>query len=140
MILTVPRVRGIVAFSKPTRKLKMLMTPFRCWRGRDDCEPLHSIEAMPEGLTPEQYESSDFNPVSFVCCGINHSDSREAAQDCYRLCFKNEATDEMSDNDIQDLTHIVAVVGQALAISASRVVNAGAVTVPTIQGKKPAAD
>lgn len=113
----------------------MLMKPIRCWRGRDDCEPLHSIEATPDDLTPEQYESPDFKPATFVCCGINHSDSREVAQDCFRLCFKNDATDEMTDNDIQDLTHIVAVVGQALAIAATRSVNSGAVTVPTIQGR-----
>lgn len=110
------------------------MKPFRCWRNRTDCEPLHSIEAMPENMTPEEYESSDFNPKSFVCCGINHADDRELKQDAYRLCFKNDATDEMSDNDIQDLTHVVAVVGQALAITATRMVNSGAVEVPTMQG------
>lgn len=114
----------------------MLMKPFRCWRNRDDCEPLHSIEAMPADMTPEEYESPDFNPASFVCCGLNHSGSRELEQDCYRLCFKNDATDEMSDNDIQDLTHIVAVVGQALAISATRMVNAGSVSVPAMQGQE----
>lgn len=27
----------------------MIQLPLRCWRGRDDCEPLHSIEALPEG-------------------------------------------------------------------------------------------
>lgn len=113
----------------------MLMTPFRCWRGRDDCEPLHSIEATPPDLTPEQYESPDFNPASFVCCGINHSDSRAVKQDCYRFCFKNADTDQISDNDIQDLTHIAAVIAQALAITATRMVNGGTVQVPTAQGE-----
>ena len=111
----------------------MLMTPFRCYRNRIDCEPLHAIEAMPEGMTPEEFEAPEFAPVSFVCCGINHAEGREVAQDAYRLCFKNAATDEMSDNDIQDLTHIVAVVGQALAITATRMVNSGSVNVPTMQ-------
>lgn len=114
----------------------MLMKPFRCWRNRTDCEPLHSIEAMPEDMTPEEYESPEFNPKSFVCCGIVHDEARaDLPQDCYRLCFKNEVTDEMSDNDLQDLTHIVAVVGQAIAITATRMVNSGTVQVPTMQGE-----
>lgn len=111
-----------------------LMLPLRSWRGRDDCEPLHSIEATPEPMTEEQYEDPDFHPISFVCCGINHSDSREVAQDCYRLCFKNAGGDEMSDNDLQDLTHVAAVITQALAITATRMVNGGTVEVPTLQG------
>lgn len=114
----------------------MLMIPFRCWRGRDDCEPLHSIEATPEGQTPEEYESPDFHPVSFVCCGINRSEGREIKQDCYRFCFKSVGTDEMSDNDLQDLTHIAAVVTQALAITATRMVNGGTVEVPTMQSER----
>lgn len=112
----------------------MLMLPIRCWRGRDDCEPLHSIEATPENLTPEEYESADFTPKSFVCCGLNHSESRDFKQDCYRLCYKNERTDEISDNDLQDLTHVAAVITQALAITATRMVNSGTVEVPTMQG------
>lgn len=115
----------------------MMCTPLRCWRNRTDCEPLHSIEATPADMTPDQYEAPDFNPESFVCCGINHADNREVAQDAYRLCFKNATSDEMSDNDIQDLTHLVAVVGQALAIIATRQVNSGTVTVPTMQGDQP---
>jgi hypothetical protein len=112
----------------------MLMKPFRCWRNREDCEPLHSIEAMPPDMTPEEYESPDFNPASFVCCGINHSDARQVKQDCYRFCFKNSVGDEMTDNDLQDLTHMAAVVTQALAITAMRMVNSGTVEVPTMQG------
>lgn len=116
----------------------MLMTPFRCWRNRTDCSPLHSIEATPEGQTPEEFESPDFNPASFVCCGLVDEDKRNIRQDCYRLCFKNAVVDDVSDNDIQDLTHIVAVIGQALAITATRMVNSGTVEVPTMQG--PATD
>src|SRR6185312_10573699 len=112
----------------------MLMLPIRCWRGRDDCEPLHSIESTPPDLTPEQYESPEFQPESFVCCGINHSESRHHKQDCYRLCFKNADTDQISDNDLQDLTHVAAVIGQALAVTATRMVKGGTVEVPTMQG------
>jgi len=113
----------------------MLMKPFRCWRNREDCEPLHSIEAMPPDMSPEEYEAPDFNPASFVCCGINHSGSREVKQDCYRFCFKNSVGDEMTDNDLQDLTHMAAVVTQALAITATRMVNGGTVEVPTMQAE-----
>lgn len=112
----------------------MLMLPIRCWRGRDDCEPLHSIEATPPDQTPEEFEDPEFTPASFVCCGINHSDSRETKQDCYRLCFKNADTDTITDNDIQDLAHQGAVIAQALAITATRMVNGGTVEVPTMQG------
>jgi hypothetical protein len=112
----------------------MLMTPFRCWRNRTDCEPLHSIEALPPGQTADEYESPEWTPESVVCCGINHSGSREMKQDCYRLCFKNAAGDEMTDNDIQDLAHIQAVIAQAIAITATRMVNGGTVAVPTMQG------
>lgn len=110
----------------------MLMTPIRCWRRRDDCEPLHAIESGDFDM--DTYESEDFTPKSFVCCGINHSGSRHVKQDAYRLCFKNEASDEISDNDLQDLTHINAVIGQALAITATRMVKGGTVEVPTMQG------
>mgnify|MGYP006935487687 CR=1 FL=1 len=113
----------------------MLMTPFRCWRNRTDCSPLHSIEATPPDLTPEEFEAPDFNPISFVCCGLVAEGERKVAQDCYRLCFKNDVVDDMSDNDLQDLTHVVAVIGQALAITATRMVNSGTVEVPTMQGR-----
>ena len=115
-----------------------IITPIRCWRGRDDCEPLHSIEGVNPDITPEDFEAPDFRPDSFVCCGINHSESRLVAQDCYRLCFKNAVADEVSDNDVQDLTHLLAVISQALAIGASRAVNSGSVTVPTMQAIPPA--
>jgi hypothetical protein len=108
-----------------------LMTPLRCWRGRDDCEPLHSIES---NTTEEQYEDPDHRPDSFVCCGISHSSSRHEAQDCYRLCFKNAETDTITDNDQQDLTHTLAVISQALAITAARQVRGGTIEVPTMQG------
>lgn len=110
----------------------MLMTPIRCWRGRADCEPLHSVEATPEGQTPDEYEDPGFTPESFVCCGL--VDKPELPQDCYRLCFKNHCGDEMTDNDIQDLAHIQAVISQAIAITATRMVNGGTVEVPTVQG------
>ena len=112
----------------------MLITPFRCWRGRTDCEPLHSIEATRPGMTPEEFEAPDFTPASFVCCGLAHPESRQLEQDCYRLCFKNDATDQISDNDLQDITHVAAVISQALAITATRIVAGGSVEVPTMQG------
>ena len=59
---------------------------------------------------------------------------RGIAQDCYRLCFKNQLVDDMSDNDEQDLTHIIAVASHALAVGATRRVNSGSIEVPTLQG------
>lgn len=51
-----------------------------------------------------------------------------------RVCIKNDATDTITDNDIQDLAHTGAVIAQALAITATRMVNGGTVEVPTAQG------
>lgn len=102
-----------------------------CHRGRDDCEPIHCIASEPEGITEEQYYSFDYDPPSFVCAGCNKS--REVDQDRYRLCFVNDCTDEMSDNDLQDLTSIVAVVGAALNLDAVRKVNSGVVEIPAAQ-------
>lgn len=118
----------------------MLILPQRCYRGRGDCEPLHAIEATSEDLTLDQFESPDFIPKSFVCCGINHSETREVKQDCYRLCFKNEETDQITDNDLQDLAHVAAVIAQAIAVTATRMVNGGTVAVPTMQGDNPTAE
>jgi hypothetical protein len=115
----------------------MILKPMKCWRGKDDCEPMHAIEGLPDDLTEEQMETGDFAPISFVCCGINHSSSREVKQDCYRLCFKNDIVDDMTDNDEQDLTHILAVVSQTLAIVATRRVNSGVIEVPAMQGDAP---
>ena len=100
----------------------------KCWRGRDDCDPIHCVDAEPHELTQEQFETLDYEPLSFVCAGKNKT--REVDQDRYRLCFKNEHTDEMSDNDMQDLTSIIAVVGAALNYDACVKHSNGIVEVP----------
>ena len=105
----------------------------KCWRNRDDCEPIHCIDAAPEGITEDQFYELDYTPLSFVCTGCV-SDPR-VQQDIYRLCFKNDSTDEMTDNDLQDLTSIVAVVGAALNIDAARKVRSGVVEIPAEQNK-----
>lgn len=105
-----------------------------CWRGRDDCESFSAIEALPPDVTEEQLDTLSFTPKSFVCCGCVKS-GRVLPQDAYRLCFKNEATDEMSDNDEQDLAHMVAVASHALAIIATKRVNSGLIDVPAEQGR-----
>jgi len=110
------------------------MSVVKCWRGREDCESFDSIEATEEPLTEEQLCTLDYEPKSFVCCGCIVDEHRQIEQDAYRLCFKNDCADEMSDNDEQDLTHILAVVSKALAIVATRRVNGGCVEVPTMQG------
>lgn len=111
-----------------------LMTVGKCWRGRSDCSSFDSIEAMPLDLTEEQFATLDYDPISFVCCGCINDADRKLPQDAFRLCFKNSHTDEMSDNDEQDLTHIVAVISRSLAIASTRRVNGGTIEVPTRQG------
>lgn len=103
----------------------------KCWRNRSDCEPIHCIDAEPAGTTEQQMMALDYIPLSFVCSGV--ADSPEIKQDQYRLCFKNSCSDEMTDNDLQDLTSIVAVVGAALNLDAVRKVNAGIVEIPAEQ-------
>lgn len=99
-----------------------------CHRGRNDCEPIHCIAAEPDNITEEQFLNFDYEPLSFVCSGCNKV--RSVDQDIYRLCFKNGATDEISDNDLQDLTSIIAVISAALNLDAVRKVNNGIVEIP----------
>ena len=79
--------------------------PQGCPRGREDCDPLSRIS------------SGGF--VSFICCGTNDGSTRELEQDRFRLCQKNEWTDEMSDCDHRDLVDLVAVVAGALSVDAN---------------------
>lgn len=106
----------------------------KCWRGRDDCEPIHCIDGVDEELTEEQMMLLEYEPTSFVCTGCVQGE-REVKQDLYRLCFKNHCTDEMSDNDMQDLTSILAVVSAAVNIDAIRKVRSGVVEIPAEQHK-----
>lgn len=125
-----------------------LQAPFKCWRGRDDCYSMASVEATPENLTEEQYATLNFTPVSFVCCGCIKPDARQIPQDAYRICFKNDAGDEMTDNDDQDIAHLSYVLAQAQGIIATRRVNQGEIDtldpdgdmlrVKTMQGAKEA--
>jgi hypothetical protein len=88
-----------------------------------------SVEAMDASVTEEQMATLDFDPPGFVCCGCIKVEARKIPQDAYRLCFKNAVTDEMTDNDDQDLTHLGYVISQAQAIIASRRVNRGHIDV-----------
>lgn len=105
----------------------------KCWRGRTDCEPLHCIDGVDSSVTEEQLITMDYLPDSFVCCGCVNIESRTIPQDAYRLCFKSDGGDEMTENDVQDLTHLVAVVSGALAVDATRRINTGFIEVPTEQ-------
>lgn len=105
----------------------------KCWRERTDCEPLHCIEAHDENVSEEQLDNFDYVPFSFVCSGCVKEDNRVIQQDMYRLCFKNDVSDEMTDNDIQDLTHILAVISHALAVNATRMINSGSISIPAAQ-------
>lgn len=102
-----------------------LITPYKCWRGRDDCLSMASVESTPEDATEEQLATLEFEPKSFVCCGCIKVSNRTIPQDAYRLCFVNDMGDEMTDNDEQDLSHLAYVIAQAQGIIASRRVNQG---------------
>jgi hypothetical protein len=107
-----------------------LMTIGKCFRNRKDCQSFHVIEATPDNATEDQILNLDFKPASFVCCGCITPDKRVVPQDAYRVCFKNDAVDDMSDNDEQDLVHLVTVIMTALAVIASRRVHRGYIDVP----------
>ena len=110
----------------------------KCHRGLEKiCEPIDCIAVPSEDATDEQRQTLEFVPDSFVCCGLLSAEyTEELPQDCYRFCFKNSCTDEMTDNDEQDLTHMMKVVTTALAVTATRRVNSGTIDVPTLQGDK----
>lgn len=107
----------------------------KCWRDRDDCEPIHCIDAAPEDLTEEQFMEFDYQPHSFVCCGCVKPEARKTVpQDAFRVCWKTPLTDDMADHDEQDLTHLVSVVSQALAVQATRRTQCPSMTVMTPDG------
>lgn len=108
-----------------------LITIGKCFRNRTDCQSFSVIEATPDNVTEQQLDELDFVPKSFVCCGLICREKRDPPQDAYRLCFKNEVGDEMTDNDEQDLTNILAVISNALAVVAVRRMNHGHINVPT---------
>src|SRR5262245_52779249 len=107
-----------------------LMTMGKCFRDRNDCESFDVVEATPSDLTEEQMQTLDYKPDSFVCCGCIKRKARQVPQDAYRVCFKNRFGDEMSDNDEQDLTHLLKVITTALAVLATRRVGRGLIDVP----------
>lgn len=116
-----------------------IMLPPRCWRRRDDCEPLGAIDVPPPGLAEEQFFAADYDPDSFVCCGCISPEKRSIPQDAYRVCWKNRSVDELGDYDEQDLAHQVSVMTQAMAVISTRRVNGGMIEVPTRQGLAPVA-
>lgn len=97
-----------------------LMSFVHCWRGRTDCTSFAAIEGIPPGTTEDQRYDLDFVPTSFVCCGCVKEADRKLPQDAYRVCFKNDTTDQISDNDEQDLAHLVQVISNAQAVIATR--------------------
>ena len=80
--------------------------PGYCPRGLTDCCSLSQIIAH--------------GHQSFVCVGENDGSRREFAQDRFRVCFKNEALDELCDYDKRDLMQTQAVMAMALAVVAER--------------------
>jgi len=79
----------------------MIEYPKKCLRG---------LKCQPYG----QIVSDD--GTSFFCCGEHDGTETEVAEDIYRICFKGEFDDRMSNYDKRDLTHEASVIIQALAI------------------------
>lgn len=102
----------------------------KCHRDRTDCEPIHCITGVSEQPTQEEIETLSFTPASFVCSGKIREGNTVIDQDIYRLCFKNEVGDEMTDNDMQDLTSVMSVCSAAMNLDAIRKVQNGIVEIP----------
>lgn len=111
-----------------------LMTTGKCWRGHENRYGIASVEAIPEDATEEQLDTLGFTPKSYVCCGIVDPEARPVPQDAYCMCFVNEATDQTSMNDDQDLAHLSYVIATAQAVIATRRVNSGKITVLGMDG------
>lgn len=101
-----------------------------CWREREDCEPLHAIDAVDmDSVTEEQLYNLEYMPTSFVCCGCINTVDRGVPRDAYRVCWKNAVVDEIGDYDEQDLAHMQAVISHALAVLATRRIRSGRIRV-----------
>ena len=79
--------------------------PEKCVRERDDCCALALIE-------------SD-DGKSFHCIGHNDGTTRTIKQDKFRVCFKNQYLDEMSDWDERDVKDMMSVLSQGLSADAN---------------------
>ncbi|PIK74580.1 hypothetical protein CS379_01650, partial [Methylobacterium frigidaeris] len=111
-----------------------LMNFGHCWRGRTDCTSFTSVEHVPPGTTEDQFYDLAFTPESFVCCGCVAPEARTLPQDAYRVCFKNAASDEMTDNDEQDIAHLAHVLNHTLATVATRRLQQPTILVPHEMG------
>ncbi len=78
-----------------------LFLPEGCPRGRTDCEALARID--------------DDEGGGFTCCGRNDGSNRCEPLDEFRVCFRNDVIDEMTDYDRRDLIDTASVLIQALS-------------------------
>ena len=65
---------------------------------------------------PIEQISSDEEPFTFLCAGINNDESRSVEQDVYCHCFKSATTDTefyLSETDIKDT---ICVLSRCLCI------------------------
>lgn len=85
----------------------MIELPEKCPRNLspDVCRPLSQILADDKS--------------SFICCGHSHRDFRKIKDDRFRLCWKNDEIDEMSDWDERDIKDTMSVMAQALSVDAN---------------------
>jgi hypothetical protein len=82
----------------------MITLPEKCLRG-ENCQPYAQIQSN--------------CGESFICCGLNSPEERGLPQDKFRVCWKNEVIDEMTDWDKRDLTDTISVMAQALSVDAN---------------------
>lgn len=82
----------------------MIVLPDECLRGLN-CQPYAQIQST--------------CGESFICCGANSPEERTVQQDEFRVCWKNDSFDEMSDWDRRDLTDTISVMAQALSVDAN---------------------
>lgn len=78
-----------------------IFIPEVCPRERNDCYSLAQIVSACGG--------------SFICCGHNDGSTREESTDRFRICFKNNHWDEISDNNEQDMFDMQSVLAQAIS-------------------------
>ena len=82
-----------------------IVLPDSCPKGLCDCSPLAQIV-------------SD-DGVSFICSGHNDGTNRVINADRFRVCFKNDQIDDMTDFDDRDMIDTISVMSQALSADAN---------------------
>ena len=84
-----------------------------CPRDFKDCKVLDNVCA------DEVFKSSG-KPVSFICCGSSDPKTRALKRDRFRLCFKTQGSDSITDNDEYDILDMISVLTRGMSIQRRR--------------------